>query len=173
MLPIYLMRSILFFCSYFPLTLIICVLQFGVWPLWGVALIFFVPGLGSLAFTVFFFRRARRRSSVQHKKLVSYSRHDADVMSYIASYILPFVTFTLDQVKQDFTLLIFIGVLLILYVRSNMIYINPMLNLAGYHLYEIEIENSQSSHYYIARKELERYHEIRFVELSRDIYLET
>jgi len=62
--------------------------------------------------------------------------------------------------------------LLVLYVRSNMIYINPILNFFGYHLYEVEIEASQSAHYYITRKPPERGREIRFVRLSDDIFLE-
>ncbi len=169
-MPTILMRGILFFCSYFPLTVIVCVLQYGVWPWWVVALIAGIPGAGSLLVTWFYFRLKWRTGNVQHKKVTSVSKHDADVMNYIASYIVPFVTFSLGSTKQIITLVIFVGVLLILYVHSNMIYINPMLSLARYHLYEIEVENSQSSHYYIARKPLER--EIHFVELSNNIYLE-
>ena len=166
------MRIVLFFCSYFPLTLIICALQSDQWPWWIIALIGGVPGLGSLALTGFYFWLMRRTAYVQQKKVTSFSKHDSEIMSYIASYIIPFVTFPLGGWKQIVTLLIFVVVLLVIYVQSNMIYINPMLSIVGYHLYEIEVEQSQRSHYYIARKPLERTPEIRFVPLSDDIYLE-
>jgi hypothetical protein len=160
-------------CSYFPLTLIICVLQYQIWPWWVLALLGGVFGLGSVGVTLLYLGYMRHTLPYQQETVSNFSPHDADVMSYIASYLVPFVTFPLGGGKQIATLLIFIAVLMIIYVRSNMIYINPVLNIFGYHLYEIEVgPHSQRSHYYIARKPLERGHEIRFVVLSDDIYLE-
>lgn len=167
-----LVRAILFLCSYSPLTLIICILQYGIWPLWVVIVLGVAVCVGSVVFTGLFFTWMRRTDPPRTKKLQEFSKHDSEVMSYIASYLIPFVTFSLDGVKQVFTLLIFIGVLAVIYVRSNMIYINPILSIAGYHLYEIKIEGSEQPHYYIARKLLERNHDICFVHLSEDIYLE-
>jgi hypothetical protein len=164
-------RVVLFFCSYFPLTLILCVLQYDQWPWWVTALVGGVFGIGSLALTWFYFWYMRRAYGEQ-KKVTSFSSHDSEVMNYIAAYLIPFVTFQLGSIKQGITLGIFVLVLLVLYVRSNMIYINPILNFFGYHLYEVEIEASQSAHYYITRKPPERGREIRFVRLSDDIFLE-
>ncbi len=162
----------LFFCSYFPLTLIICILLFGKWPLWAIALLFGIVGIGSLLATWLYFSLMRRRAYVEQKKVIDFASRDAEVMSYIASYLIPLVTFPLGTAQQIAVLFVFIVVLLIIYVHSNMIYINPMLNVAGYRLYEVEIEHSKRPHYYIARKPLERDQEIRFVRLSNDIYLE-
>lgn len=166
------MRVMLFFCSYFPLTLIISILAIGLWPWWVIVLIFSTLGLGSLALTWYYFHRAQREMAVEQQRVVNFARRDSEVMSYIASYLIPFVSFQLGNWQQLVALGIFLLVLLIIYVNSNMIYINPMLNFVGYRLYEIEIEHSQSAHYYIAKKRLERDHEIRFVALSKDIYLE-
>jgi hypothetical protein len=171
-MPTIFIRVMLFFCSYFPLTMIICVLQYDVWPWWITVLVAGVPGLGSLALTWVYFQWMRRKAYVEQKKIIGFSRHDSEVMGYIASYLVPFVTFPLGYVKQIVTLLIFVAVLLVVYVRSNMIYINPVLSICGYHLYEVEVEHSQRTHYYIARKRIERNREIRFVQLSDDIYLE-
>ncbi len=165
-------RGVLFFCSYFPLTLIICYLQFGVWPWWVIALLGGLFGIVPLFGTWFYLWWVRRTIDPIRAKVTSFSKHDSEVMSYIASYLVPFVTFQLGD-KQAVALLVFVGVLLILYVRSDMIYINPMLNIWGYHLYEVEVEHSRRAHYYIARKPLERYAEIRFVPLGNDIYLES
>ena len=93
-------------------------------------------------------------------------------MSYIASYLLPFVTFPLDKPEQIAALLVFIGVLLILYINSNMIYINPMFNLVGYHLYEITIQSDQMSHYLIARQGIKPDKMLYFVEIGDNVYLE-
>jgi hypothetical protein len=171
--PTILVRCILFLCSYAPLTLIICVLQYGVWPLWTLALLAGVVGIGSMLGTLFYLWWMRRGNSVFEKRVERFDGHDSDVMAYIATYIIPFVTFPLGALKQIIALVFFLLVLLLIYVRSNMIYVNPVLSLFGYHLYEVEIEYSTRSHYYIARKPLERGHNIRFVRLSDDIYLES
>ena len=165
-------RGVLFLSSYFPLVLIFCILQLGKWPLWAVALLFGVFGIGSLLGTWFYFWFMRHRGYVERKKVINFSKRDSEVMSYIASYLIPFVTFPLDTLQQLAAVFVFIVVLLTIYVRSNMIYINPVLNVVGYHLYEVEIEHSQQPHYFIARKPLERNREVRFVRLSDDIYLE-
>ncbi|HLG60385.1 MAG TPA: hypothetical protein VKY19_00520 [Ktedonosporobacter sp.] len=167
------MRVMLFFCSYFPLTFIISILAIGLWPWWVIALLFCTLGLGSLALTWVYFSWMLRRQYVEQKRVVNFARRDSEVMGYIASYLIPFVSFQLGSWQQIFALGIFLTVLLIIYVHSNMIYINPMLNVVGYRLYEIEIEHSQGTHYYIAKKRLERDHAIRFVALSKDIYLES
>lgn len=165
-------RCVLFFCSYFPLTLIICILQYDQWPWWVIAPIGGVFGLGSLLFTALYFRWMRRKAYVEQKKVINFTTHDDAIMSYIASYLIPFVTFPLGGWKQGVTLGIFVLLLLVIYVRSNMIYVNPVLSFLGYHLYEVEVEQSQRSHYYIARKPLERKRDIRFVILHDNIYLE-
>jgi hypothetical protein len=44
--------------------------------------------------------------------------------------------------------------------------------VVGYHLYEIEVEYSDHSRYYLARKRLARDEMIYYVEISSDVWLE-
>ena len=106
------------------------------------------------------------------KKVQSYSKRDSEVMGYIASYLIPFASLQLDKNRNILAMVIFLLVLAVIYVNSNMVYINPVLSFCGYRIYEIEVENSQRSKYYIARHALERQNTISYVELSDDIYLE-
>jgi len=62
-------------------------------------------------------------------------------MAYIVTYIIPFLAIPFSGWKEGVALTIFFIVLGILYVNSNMIHINPMLNLFGYHLYEVTLED--------------------------------
>ena len=59
-------------------------------------------------------------------------------MSYIVTYLLPFLAIKLND-KMDVAsvglLLLVVGVL---YVNSNLIHTNPILSMMGYHLFEIE-----------------------------------
>src|SRR5256885_546482 len=134
-MPRLLIRCILFFSSYFPLMSIFSIF------LWRKHL---YSALGILGFGIFcllvmalYFFRQLRRGGVSQTRITEVQRRDENVMAYIASYLIPFVAFPLDSSEQIIALLIFIGVLLIVYVNSNMVYINPMLNFIGYHLYEI------------------------------------
>ena len=129
-------------------------------------------GIVSLLITFLYMSRRKRKGGVSQAKITGVEKRDENVVSYIASYLLPFVTFPLDKPEQIAALLVFIGVLLILYINSNMIYINPMFNLVGYHLYEITIQSDQMSHYLIARQGIKPDKMLYFVEIGDNVYLE-
>lgn len=166
----FLVRCILFFSSYFPLMSIFSIF------LWRKHL---HSALGILGFGIFcllvmalYFIRQLCLGGVSQTKITEVERRDENVMAYIASYLIPFVTFPLDSLEQILALSVFVGVLLIVYVNSNMIYINPMLNLVGYHLYEIGIETDQMSRYLITRQSVRPGQKLYFVEIGNNICLE-
>jgi hypothetical protein len=164
-------RVMLFFSSYCPLLLIMGVLLWGKSLPWAIALP--LVGVLSVVLTLLYLRSVRRGKRGVLTKVVEVHKRDADVMGYIASYLVPFVTFPIDAGWQLIVaLVVFVGVLLLVYVNSNMIYINPMLNIFGYHLYEIRIEHGENDMYYIARKPVQRLQTIEFVRLGDDIGLE-
>jgi hypothetical protein len=67
--------------------------------------------------------------------------------------------------------LTFLGVLLIVYVNSNLIYINPMLNLLGYHLYEARLEHSEISHFLLICHRPVRGETVRIAKIDENIFL--
>jgi hypothetical protein len=60
------------------------------------------------------------------------------VAAYLASYLVGFVTTGLSEWRDAAALLIFLLVLAIIYVRTGLIYINPVLALRGYRLVAAE-----------------------------------
>jgi hypothetical protein len=58
-------------------------------------------------------------------------------MSYIVTYLLPFLAVKLNDMTDVGSLGMLLLVIAILYVNSNMINTNPVLNIAGYHVFEI------------------------------------
>jgi hypothetical protein len=71
--------------------------------------------------------------------VVAHSRpQDADVLAYIATYLIPFFGLDLSHRHQAVAFATFLVVLMIVYVNSNMLFVNPLLSLAGYHTFEIE-----------------------------------
>ncbi len=93
-------------------------------------------------------------------------------MGYVASYVVPFVTLPLNGWQQISTLLIFISVLGVIYVKSSMIRINPMLSLVGYSLYDITFENDPDSYSLFTRRPIKRGDTVRIVDVGRGIFLE-
>ncbi len=169
-MPTIFVRCMLFVSSYFPLTVIILILFATQQPLF--AWITFGIGLVGLIFTFVYISKIAPRTAPIQVKITGRQVKDGDVMGYIASYIIPLVTFPFNGWQQITTLLIFIFVLGIVYINSEMIRINPMLNLAGYHLYEISVENGEQSYSLLTRRRIERNEVVRIVDVGSGIYLE-
>jgi hypothetical protein len=169
-MPSVVIRFLLFLSSYFPLALIFFILFVQQQPLWAIVVLA-IGTLGLVIMMLYFFQFAPRIAPIQ-EKVTGLHRHDGDVMSYIASYIIPFVATPFGGWQQGAALLVFVVILGIVYVNSNMIHINPMLNLIGYHLYEISVENSGEPYSLITRQRVARGETIRIIDIGSGIFLE-
>jgi hypothetical protein len=69
----------------------------------------------------------------------------ADVMAYVATYLIPFAGFNASEPREAAALAIFLGAVGVLYVRSSLYAINPGLALIGFHLYRGDLEVSGGS----------------------------
>jgi hypothetical protein len=169
-MPSLFVRCMLFFSSYFPLMFIFSILLWRSHLPWAIGVL--TLGGISLLVTFLYICGRKNKGGRSQVKVTGVAKRDEMVVGYISSYLIPFVTFPLTLPEQIVALLVFIGVLLILYINSNMIYINPMFNLAGYHLYEITIDTDRVSHYLIARQLIKPDTMLYFVEISENVYLE-
>lgn len=167
-MPSILTRILLFLSSYFPLTVIFFCLLLGKNRPLAIAILG-VGGLGLLGISVYF--RLSRRLNPTRITVASVQRRDAEAMSYIVSYIIPFLAMPFQSLEEALSLGVFFFVIGILYVNSNMIHINPMLNLSGYHLFEISV-NSGATYSLITRREVIRGDTVSAVKASNGIFLE-
>ncbi len=90
-------------------------------------------------------------TSPRVQQAVQVQRKDAEVMAYIVSYVFPFLGLNFDDPLNTISLGIFFVILGVIYINSNMVHINPILNIFGYHIYEIETP-SGSTYTVISRK---------------------
>jgi hypothetical protein len=169
-MPTIFVRLMLFISSYFPLAIIFWILFIMQQPVlaWIVVII---GGLGLLCTFVYFFKISARMAPIQ-EKISERQEKGSDVMGYIASYVVPFATFPLSGWQQMAALLVFMIVLSIVYINSEMIRVNPLLSLMGYHLYEITVEHGEDSVSLITRNHVKRGDTIRIVDVGRGIFLE-
>lgn len=169
-MPNVFVRVMLFVSSYFPLALIYGIFLVKAHPVWAAAIVFF--GLLGLLIMLIYFLGAAQGKAASHETIASVQQHDGDTMSYIASYLIPFVSFPLGDWTQVTAIVIFLVVLLIVYVNSNMIYINPMLSILGYHLYEVEFAQGKLSHYLISTRRLWRDDSVTVIRIGDGMFLE-
>jgi hypothetical protein len=128
-------RVFLFLSSYSPLFLIFGILN-G-WDSWISAIFYAIAAVSVVALYAYWLTLDATPYSF---KVKSVSSRDSDVMAYIVSYLVPFLTVSFTDVAGAVSFVVFIVVIGIIYVSSNMVYINPILNLRGYHLFEVESE---------------------------------
>jgi hypothetical protein len=126
-------QSLLFLSSYSPLFAVFALLDtFGRgWPslvCLGIAI------LGVSGVPVLFL--VDRGTAARPLEVTSASPRDSDVLAYIVSYLVPFADFEAASVRQRIAVIFFIGIVAILYVRLQLFYVNPLLALIGYRVYQ-------------------------------------
>jgi hypothetical protein len=124
----------LFLSSYLPLFLLI-----GIRSISESNLIAIVCGVLVLAgaFGTLLFLSTSRRKSRGRYELLDVEKRDGDVAAYAATYLLPFVTVFSGHWRDVLSLAAFIAFLGVIYVRSRLIYVNPLLAFFGYHLWQV------------------------------------
>jgi len=64
---------------------------------------------------------------------------DSEITSYLVTYILPLLTF--NQGRSVIILIILMLLIAVLYIKSNMFAVNPILMLMGYHIMEFDFKH--------------------------------
>jgi len=162
-------RFVLFLSSYAPLMLIFAIrdpLKFRF-----SRSVFLVLALSSLAL-LWLFVRTGQRLAAYSIAVQSAQVRDAEAMSYIVTYFLPFLGISGDNWPDAASLLLVYAVVAIIYVNSNLIYINPMLNLAGYRLFEVVGPNGKVSALITRRDYILPGAELNVVSLGNYVLLE-
>ena len=128
-------RLVLFLSSYAPLFLILALRSWA--DNYRVAL--GLAGLAVLSVIVLLaFLRQARTLAADKVSISSVISRDGDAMSYIVTYLLPFLAVNFHEIRDVVSLSLVFFVIGLLYVNSNMIYTNPVLNILGYHVFEVE-----------------------------------
>ena len=98
-------------------------------------LLLIVISVGAL-WLVFNTRRSKGADDFQH--IESYKSRDELITSYILVYIFPFVVLDYTSIANWLAFVIFFIVIGIIQTRSNQLYVNPILAIVGYQIYEID-----------------------------------
>jgi len=162
-------RVVLFLSSYTPLFLIMAV-KYGTNHSYF-ALSMVLLSVVSVLIRLLYLKTAARMS-VDRVVVEKISGKDTEAMSYIVTYLIPFLDIKIDEPSNFISLLILFMVVAVVYVHSNLIYINPTLNILKYHLFEIEIEGGKTAALLSKRSFVERGSNISVISLGDQIFLE-
>lgn len=139
-------KSIMFISSYFPLYVFLIILQWNVFQE-----LFFSPGSFSWEKLIFivciiFFSLIsglsliliKHSGAINYLKIGKIKRATDDVISYIFTYIIPILSFSFDN--QPMLIINFFLFIMIwfLYIKLNLIYLNPLWSICGYVSYEYD-----------------------------------
>jgi len=162
-------KILLFISAYSPLFLIFIVRQidFNTFYFWTG--IFILVIINIIWIPTFQIAKGWTKSRFTVKKSVN---RTSDALNYIIPYIIAFLDFQINKWQDWATLIILLLVIFFVYIHSNLIFVNPLLNICGYKIHDVEV--IESGYFVIITKKniLKAGEKIHVKNLSDNIYLE-
>lgn len=108
-------------------------------------------------------------------KVKSVKGRSIDLINYTIPYIVSFFGFDLSKIEDVVSLALFLLLMLLMTIKSKSVFMNPILLLAGYNLYDLEYEfDSKSSAIIVISKDNLKAGEYYFIRsLTRFLYIVT
>lgn len=125
---------VLFLSSYAPLFGLLALRNWGSWRAFSVLLGLMIL---SVTFLCIFLKAARDLNPEAHQ-IIAVKNRSSEALIYIASYMIPFVLLDINNWRDVLALIALFWLVGSIYIRSNLVYINPTLNLFRYGMYEIQ-----------------------------------
>ena len=169
---------LLFISAYSPLFLILAVKDFDFYSNYNFDHpigILILLGLSLLSVILLFFSiKSIKRGNLPVTVKVVKNR-SVDLINYTIPYIVSFFGFDLAKVEDIISLSIFLLLLLLLTIKSKSVFMNPILLLAGYNLYDLEYEFDKklSSTIVISKHEMKAGERFYIRSLTRFLYFVT
>ena len=99
-------------------------------------------------------------------------KRDQDTIGYVVTYLLPFVAIGATTWRLRTAVIVFVVVVGVLYVRAHLFYVNPVLALVGFRLFEVEIVGAPSAILMTRQHHLPAGSALRVRALSNTVLLE-
>lgn len=139
----------LFLSSYSPLFALLAV-RFDAGPLRWSCVLISATGTVALAFVLWRLRR------LQPVPFLYTHVHDvgSEASAYLATYLLPFLTVAQPSGRDVVAYGGYLAVAGVIYVRSSLIQVNPLLYLLGYRVYGVRVATDDLTRYVLSRQPL-------------------
>jgi hypothetical protein len=130
-------------------------------------------GIVSASWVPVAFREARRiQPRAQAAAIMSVSNRGGEVAGYLVTYLLPLLTVTTPTSSDWLAYTLFVALVGVIYVRTDMIHINPLLYLFGFRVFDVVLEGGQQ-YLVITRRNLVSGDSIQAAPLRSNLIIET
>lgn len=143
MKPKLLTAILLFISAYAPLFLILAAKDFDftiTYKFKHTAPIYILLGSSSVSICLLFYTVKSIKRGNMPVKIKSIKSRSVDLINYTIPYIVSFFGFDISKIEDVVSLAIFLSLMLLLTIKSKSVFLNPILLLAGYNLYDLEYE---------------------------------
>lgn len=162
-------RLALFVSSYAPLLLLFGVLRsFG--SGWPTVACFVVAGMSVVALGAVWWVVSTKLAT-DNATFTDARSKDADVMAYVVTYVVPFAAATNQDDATRWGLALFAVMISVLYVRSAVFYVHPLLLIAGVHVFEAS-RGGVPVIVMTRQRNLRQSCDLKVVSLALNVYLE-
>ncbi|MFL5912949.1 MAG: hypothetical protein ACJ768_20580 [Gaiellaceae bacterium] len=161
-------RVAMFLSSYAPLFVLLAyVNRCSAWT-WRVLVAIAAASVLGLALVML----EKAREQGPELKVAHSKPQDGEVLAYIATYLIPFLGLDLTSSNDIVLFCGFMTVLMLVYINSNMLLVNPLLSIAGYHAFEVTDPDDHVYSLIARRRDLEIGLRIRPAQINRYLRLE-
>ena len=132
-----------------------------------------IVGAASMAALGVMWWSLRRRLAPDQAQFEGARSRDADVMAYVVSYVVPFAAVA-DKTdgQMRIALALFAVLIAVLYLRSAVFYVHPLLLMFGVHAYEPPKTESRRS-FLTHQRHLRQTCNLRVVSIGLNVYVDT
>lgn len=165
----------LFLSSYMPLFLILTVKNWFNLPM---SILFVFVSLYSLI--LIYVIQDSKKNPESNFKVLNFENKTKETLNYLAPYIIAFMSFNLNKLQDWIALGLFFSIIFLVYLNSDLIYINPLLLLRKYKVFKVEIckpavncDKTKNEIIIITKNEKIKKHEhISIKEIDKGVFLE-
>ena len=178
MKPKFITAILLFISAYSPLFLILAVKDFdfsGTYKFKHPITISIILGISILSVALLFFTMKSIKRGNMPVKITDIKNRSVDLINYTIPYIISFFGFDLSKTEDIISLSIFLLLLLLLTLKSKSVFMNPILLIAGYNLYDIQYEHDGKNcdNIVLSKQDIKKGERFYIRSLTRFLYLVT
>ncbi len=166
-------KVVLFLSSYHPLFLILAIKN---WYNFYITVIFIIICVYSLLVWAFI---VSKKGTVESYKVLKAENKTQESLNYLIPYIISFIGFDLNKWQDWSALAILLSILFVVYLNSDLLYINPILSFFKYKIYKAEVckpiigcEETKAEILLITKRDRIRTDEITVKDIDEGIFLE-
>lgn len=163
-------KVILFLSSYSPLSVILMlknIIIFDILICILIILIIIIPNI-----ILFFLIRYVRNFNKEKVLIKKTENKTSNSLNYVVAYFIAFLSFNFEKYQDIIIFFILIFIIFIIYINSDLLFINPILNLFGYNFYETVLDDGRKIMILSKQKDLRINSSIYIRNLSNIFYIE-